>query len=168
MRAALTGASDERPWTGLLEVAKSAGVSAGERAQEEMARELELVPTKEHKRHEREGLETRRRRERRERTRTLDLGLGLVELWLRDLLCVREGVPELIHAVDRRTQLLEDAGAVPDLRLCAAVELVQDTRLRLPLHVSEELALEGLAYRLGELRRSQVSRARAVSPAARG
>ena len=168
VRAALAGEDAERPGAGLLDVARSAGVSASERAQEEMARELELVPTKERKRHEREGLETRRRRERRERTRTLDLGLGLAELWLRDLLCVREGTPELIHAVDRRARLLQDAAAVGDLRLTAAIELVQDTRLRLPLHVSEELALEGLAYRLGELRRSRVSRARAVSPAARG
>jgi DNA polymerase-3 subunit delta' len=157
VRAALSGEGEERAWTGLLEVAKAAGASAGERAELQMARELELLPAKEHKRHEREGLEARRRRERRERTRTLDLGLGLAELWLRDLLCVREGVPELIHAVDRRTRLLEDAAAVADLRLCAAVELVQDTRLRLPLHVSEELALEGLAYRLGQLRQARVS-----------
>jgi DNA polymerase III subunit delta' len=157
VHAALWGEGDERPWTGLLEVAKSAGASAGERAQEELARELELVPAKEHKRHEREGLEARRRRERRERTRTLDLGLSLAELWLRDLLCVREGVPDLIHAVDRRTRLVQDAAAAADVSLCAAIELVQDTRLRLPLHVSEELALEGLAYRLGELRQAPVS-----------
>lgn len=153
VRASLAGDSDDRPWTELLEVAKAAGVSAGERALEEMVSELELVPAKEHKRQEREGLEARRRRERRERTRTLDLGLRLAELWLRDLLCVREGAPELIHAVDRRASLLEEAAGAGDLRLCAAIELVQDTRLRLPLHVSEELALEGLAYRLGELRR---------------
>jgi DNA polymerase-3 subunit delta' len=159
VRAALAGEGEERPWAGLLEVARSAGVSAGERAQEEMARELELVPAREHKRHEREGLETKRRRERRERTRTLDLGLGLAELWLRDLLCVREGISELIHAVDRRALLHQDAAAVGDLPLCAAIELVQDTRLRLPLHVSDELALEGLAYRLGALRQSRMSRA---------
>jgi hypothetical protein len=116
-----------------------------------------MLPAKEHKRHERQGLEARRRRERRERTRALDLGLGLAELWLRDLLCVREGAPELIHAVDGRARLLEDAAAGADLRLCAAIELVQDTRFRLPLHVSEELALEGLAYRLGELRQLPVS-----------
>jgi DNA polymerase-3 subunit delta' len=157
MHAALSGEGEERPWHGLLEVARAAGASAGDRAQEELARELELVPAKEHKRHEREGLEARRRRERRERTRTLDLGLSLAELWLRDLLCAREGVPELIHAVDRRTRLLQDAAADADVRLCAAIELVQDTRLRLPLHVSEELALEGLAYRLGELRQAAVS-----------
>jgi DNA polymerase-3 subunit delta' len=156
VHAALSGEGEERPWNGLLEVAKSAGERAGERAQEELARELELVPAKEHKRHEREGLEARRRRERRERTRTLDLGLSLAELWLRDLLCVREGVPELIHALDRRTRLLQDAAAA-DVPLGAAIELVQDTRLRLPLHVSEELALEGLGYRLAQLRQAPVS-----------
>ena len=41
VRAALAGKDAERPWAGLLEVARSAGVSASERAQEEMARELE-------------------------------------------------------------------------------------------------------------------------------
>ena len=48
-----------------------------------------------------------RRVERRARTETLDLGLRLAELWLRDVLCVREGAAELVHAVDRR----ERAGA---------------------------------------------------------
>jgi DNA polymerase-3 subunit delta' len=36
-------------------------------------------------------------------------------------------------------------------RLRAAVELVADTRMRLPLNVSEELALEALSYRLAAL-----------------
>jgi len=84
-------------------------------------------------------------------TRTLDLGLGLAELWLRDVLCIREGVPELVYAVDRSARLQEDARAEGGLSLHAAIERVQDTRMRLPLHVSEELALEGLAYRLQEL-----------------
>ncbi len=66
-----------------------------------MERELELVPSKERKRYEREGADARRRGERRVRTRTLDLGLRLAELWLRDVLCVCEGAPELVYAVDR-------------------------------------------------------------------
>jgi len=150
-RAVLRGATETRPWLGLLEVAQAAGASAGERAQEQTASELELVPAKERRRYEREALEARRRRERRERTRTLDLGLGLAELWLRDVLCIREGVPELVYAVDRSARLQEDARAEGGLSLHAAIERVQDTRMRLPLHVSEELALEGLAYRLQEL-----------------
>ncbi|MGD0455876.1 MAG: hypothetical protein ABSB69_20000 [Solirubrobacteraceae bacterium] len=166
VRSALAGATDRRLWLGLLEVAKAAGTAAGERAQERMERELELVPSKERKRYEREGAEARRRGERRTRTGTLDLGLRLAELWLRDVLCVSEGAPELVYAVDRRAQLEQDAGGPggpggragpgePGRRDPAAlrrgVELVADTRLSLSLNVSEELALEALAYRLQAL-----------------
>jgi DNA polymerase-3 subunit delta' len=149
VRAALAGATGGRPWTGLLEVAKAAGIAAGERADELMAKELELVPSKERKRHEREGLDARRRGERRTRTQTLDLALRLAELWLRDVLCVCEGAPELVYAVDRREELEQDAQG-RDLRLRRAIELVGETRLSLSLNVSEELALETLAYRVGE------------------
>ncbi len=138
---------------GLLEVARAAGTAAGERAQERMAGELELLPSKERKRHEREGLEARRRGERRVRTRTLDLALRLAELWLRDLLCICEGAPELVHAVDRRAELEHDAATQngDGARLREGIELVAETRLSLPLNVSEELALEALAYRLESL-----------------
>jgi DNA polymerase III subunit delta' len=148
VRSALSGSTDERRWSGLLDVAKAAGASAGERAQEQLAGELELVPRKERKRYEREGLDVRRRVERRTRTGTLDQVLGLVELWLRDMLCLREGAPELIHAVDRRAELEHDVGACEGARLGEAVALVQDTRMRLAVNVSEELVLEALAYRL--------------------
>jgi DNA polymerase III subunit delta' len=161
VRSALAGATDKRLWLGLLEVAKAAGAAAGERAQERMEQELELVPSKERKRYEREGAEARRRGERRVRTSTLDLGLRLAELWLRDLLCVREDAPQLVYAVDRRAQLEQDARAhdEPDherppldaVALRRGVELVAETRLSLSLNVSEELALEALAYRLQAL-----------------
>jgi DNA polymerase-3 subunit delta' len=171
VRSALAGATDKRLWLGLLEVAKAAGTAAGERAQERLKAELELVPSKERKRYEREGAEAQRRGERRVRTSTLDLGLRLAELWLRDLLCLREGAPELVYAVDRRAQLEQDAGvgdmsdggdaagqhAIGDRRggdavaLRRGVELVAETRLSLSLNVSEELALEALAYRLQAL-----------------
>ena len=150
VRSALAGSTDERRWTGLLDVAQAAGAAPGEEAQERIARELELVPSKERKRYEREGLE-RRRGERRTRTHTLDLVLRLAELWLRDVLCICEGAPELVFAVDRRGELEQDARARQAARLCEGIELVQDTRLRLPLNVSEELALEALAYRLERL-----------------
>src|SRR5436305_12188992 len=91
----------------------------------------------------------RRRVERRARTATLDLLLGLAERWLRDLLCLREGAPELIHALDRRSALEATVAELDTARLRAAIGLVADTRLRLALNVSEELALEALAYRLG-------------------
>jgi DNA polymerase III subunit delta' len=150
-RRVLAGDTGGRPWLGLVEGAKAAGAAATARAQERLQGELELLPSKERKRYEREGAEAQRRGERRVRTRTLDRGLRLVELWLRDLLCVREGAGELVYAVDRRGQLDEDADGLAPAALRAGMELVGDTRLSLSANVSEELALEALAYRLQAL-----------------
>jgi DNA polymerase-3 subunit delta' len=153
VRSALAGTTAERPWIGLLGVARAAGTAAGEEAQERMAGELELLPGRERRRYEREALEARRRGERRVRTQTLDLALRLSELWLRDVLCICEGASELIHAVDRREELEQDARAQDGDGGCVreGIELVAETRLSLPLNVSEELALEALAYRLESL-----------------
>jgi DNA polymerase III subunit delta' len=152
-RAALTGDTAGRPWLGLLDAAKAAGGEAGERSAEALAGELELLPSKERKKHEREALDARRRGERRARTGTLDLGLRLTELWLRDLLCLAEGADDLIYAVDRRAQLEADAKLAAEAggerTLERAIELVGATRLSLSLNVSEELALESLAYEIG-------------------
>jgi DNA polymerase-3 subunit delta' len=151
VRAALAATTAQRPWIAMLEAAKSAGASAGERAQKKLADDLELVPVKERKRYEREGLDARRRGERRARTQALDQILRLAELWLRDVLCVCEGAQDLVYAVDRRAQLADDARERDSARIRQGIELVQDTRLRLALNVSEELALEALAYRLQAL-----------------
>jgi DNA polymerase-3 subunit delta' len=153
VRAAIAGTSATRPWAALLDAARAGGQGAAEDTRNAAAEELELLPRKERKRHEREALEASRRVERRARTATLDLALRLAELWLRDLLCLREGAGELVLAVDRGEQLQADStregcntGA-----LRYALELVADTRLSLSLNVSEELALEALAYRLEAL-----------------
>jgi DNA polymerase-3 subunit delta' len=151
VRCALSDATDERPWMGLLDVAKQAAASAAQEGGERLARELELLPAKERKRYEREALEAQRRGERRARTQALDLALRLAELWLRDALCISEGAPELIYAVDRRGELEQDAARCDGARLRRAIELVGDTRLSLALNVSEELALDALAYRLQEV-----------------
>jgi DNA polymerase-3 subunit delta' len=150
-RTALTGDTAGRPWLELLEAARAAGAAAGELAAERLAGELELLPSKERKRHEREGLDARRRGERRARTGTLELGLQLAELWLRDLLCLLAGAPELLFAVDRRGQLDEDAELLRGEpgRVEGAIELVGATRLSLSVNVNDELALEGLAYEIG-------------------
>jgi DNA polymerase-3 subunit delta' len=150
-RSAFASGSAERPWLGMLEAARGAGEQAGEESRERAQADLELVPSKERKKFEREAGEASRRRERRERTRALDLTLRLAELWLRDVLCVCEGAEELIYAADRRAELLQDAEGRVGAPLRQAIELVQDTRLRLRVNVSEELALEALAYRLESL-----------------
>jgi DNA polymerase-3 subunit delta' len=151
VRSALAGTTAGRPWMALLEAARAAGTAAGEREQERMAGELELLPSRERKRYERERLEASRRGERRARTQALDLALRLSELWLRDVLCVREGAPELVFAVDRVAELEHDADGRDAERLREGIELIGDSRLSLSLNVSEELALEALAYRLEAL-----------------
>ena len=137
-------------WT-LLQAARDAGTSAGEELAARVAGELELLPAKERKRHEREAADAQRRAERRARSGALDLALRLAQLWLRDLWCMAEGAGELVYALDRRPELERDAAGRSPARLREAVELVRDTRLRLALNVSEELALEALAYRLQAL-----------------
>jgi DNA polymerase III subunit delta' len=151
VREALHGDTAERSWMRLLQAAREAGEAAGEELDRRRAAELELVPAKERKRYEREGADARRRGERRARTAALDLALRLAGLWLRDVWCVSEGAGELVHALDRRAALQGDATGRDSGRLREGVELVRDTRLALRLNVSEELALESLAYRLQEL-----------------
>ena len=58
------------------------------------------------------------------------------------------GAEELAYNTDRLDALREDAAVRDRDALLRAVELVDDTRARLPLNVSEQLALEALAYRL--------------------
>jgi DNA polymerase-3 subunit delta' len=143
--------SGVRHWSELLESAKAAGTEAGALATERLREQAELLPSRERRKYEREGIEVVRRAERRARTATLDLGLRLVELWLRDVWCLLVGVPELVFALDRSQELAADAEGREASSLLRGVELVRDTRLRLALNVSEELAIEALAYRLTQL-----------------
>jgi DNA polymerase-3 subunit delta' len=147
VRSALAGETGERRWAELLASATTAGTSAGEWVEERLAQELELAPSRERKKLEREAQEGRKRVERRARARALDGGLRLVELWLRDMMCLREGARELVYAVDRMGELQADAQA-HGAAARAGVELVRETRARIALNVGEELALEALAFRL--------------------
>lgn len=135
----------------LLDSAKQAGVAAGAAASERLREQAELLPSKERRKFERDGAEVMRRAERRARTDALDLGLRLVELWLRDVWCVACGARELVFALDRQAELDSHARGRDAASLLRAVELVRDTRLRLALNVSEELALQALGYRLADL-----------------
>lgn len=151
VRSALAGETGTgRGWVELLGAATAAGTSAGEQVQERLAGELELAPSRERRKLERESQEGRKRIERRTRARALDSGLSLVELWLRDLICLREGAPELVYALDRLSQLEADMRAHGGAAR-AGVGLVRETRARIALNVGEELALEALAYRLQAL-----------------
>ncbi len=148
-RAPLQGeAGRVKPWRALL--AAGGEQAAAVRGELELARdaELEVLPKKDRRRKTTEYEERIRRAERRVRTRGIDHALQLAGLWLRDLACVAAGAPDLAHNADRADALAADARGRPAAALRDGVELVEETRARLALNVSEELALEALAYRL--------------------
>ncbi|MGA2928029.1 MAG: hypothetical protein ABSG43_18950 [Solirubrobacteraceae bacterium] len=135
------------PWTTLLGVVRARGDGTRAELEARAADELELYPRKERKRIETEWNERIRRARRRVETQTLDLALQLVSLWFTDLVCLSWGAEDLVRNADRGAQL----AAQPDIdprRLRAAIELVEDTRQRFQLNVTEELACVALAYRL--------------------
>jgi DNA polymerase III subunit delta' len=148
-RAPLHGrAHAERAWLPLLQQARGAGGAAREEVETALAEELAYLPKKEHKRRETEFTERARRADRRAMTGALEHALQLIGLWYRDLACVAAGAEELVHNSDRLEALRTDAALRDGAAWRHAVELVDDTRARLALNVSEELALEALAYRL--------------------
>jgi DNA polymerase-3 subunit delta' len=158
-RAPLQGATGaERPWTAVLDRARQRGQQAKEEVEKALAEELQYLPKKEHKRRETEFAERARRADRRAATQALDHALQLAGLWYRDLTCLAAGASELAFHADRHAALEEDAGRDPRA-LRRAIELVDDTRSRLILNVSEELACEALAYRLEETLSSSSSSA---------
>jgi DNA polymerase-3 subunit delta' len=147
-RAALGGRVGQvRPWVGLLAAVRERGEKIRAEIEAHVAAELELYPRKERRRVQTEWAERTRRVRRRGETEALDLALALVSLWFSDLLRMAWDTPDLVRHCDRRSELEADGGPDPQ-RLRAAVELVENTRLRFKLNVSEELACEALAYKL--------------------
>jgi DNA polymerase-3 subunit delta' len=146
-RAALNGEVGKvKPWTEVLAAARSAGGAAEAELATALATELEYLPKKEHRRKQTEFTERARRAARRAETGALDHALQLVGLWYRDLACIAADAEELVLATDRLETLRADARDAHALH--AALELVEDTRARLPFNVSYDLALQALAYRL--------------------
>jgi DNA polymerase-3 subunit delta' len=149
--SALAGELADRPWLGLLDLTKARGERVAAKLAELGAAELELTGRTDRRRVEREHAERAKRAHRRAATDALDLGLQVAGLWYRDLAVILDGAPDLIHAVDRRSELTAQASGRPPGPLRAALELVDETRARMALNVTDDLALEALAYRLAEL-----------------
>ena len=80
--------------------------------------------------------------------RSSTLGLELVASWFRDLVAAASGASEVAYNQDRIAELQAHASTLDPTQPRRAAELVQDTRRRLDLNVSEELALEALSFRL--------------------
>ena len=147
-RCAISGEMAEaRPWTELLAAVRARGEAAGTELEAMAAAELELTARKDRKRVETEWSERIRRSRRRVQTGALDLGLQLVSLWFADLAFWPTAPASWCATATAPTELEADAGVDP-VRLRQAIELVEDTRERFLLNVSEDLACEALAYRL--------------------
>ncbi len=161
--AVLTGqAADAAPCVDLLSAVKARGERLSQELEEQKAADLELYPSRERRRVATEWDERIRRRRRRVETGAFDMALSLIAAWLLDLAALGWGAPDLVRNVDR----MEGLGAAPGLKagggednaqengppplpaITKAVELVEDTRQRFQLNVTEELACEALAYRL--------------------
>jgi DNA polymerase-3 subunit delta' len=132
------------PWTQLLKSAESAGEEAEEATRKLLDEETEVGI----KRSARDITDEAKRAGRRRRTETLDLALELCAAWYRDLAATASGTTEVVFNSDRLTDLQSRAVGLDPARPRRAAELVQDTRRRLDLNVSEELALEALSFRL--------------------
>jgi DNA polymerase III subunit delta' len=131
-------------WDAMLRSAEDAGEEAESSAREALEVEKEAGV----KRSARDVADAAKRAGRRCRTELLDLGLSLSAAWFRDLAATAAGADDVVHNRDRLAQLQSQAAALDPARARRAAELVQDTRRRLDLNVSEELALEALSFRL--------------------
>ncbi|HEY6551316.1 MAG TPA: hypothetical protein VIY71_08985, partial [Solirubrobacterales bacterium] len=132
------------PWTQLLKAAESAGEEAEEATRKLLDEEAEAGV----KRSAKDITDEAKRAGRRRRTETLDLALELNASWFRDLAATASGATDVVFNRDRIDELQIRAASLDPARPRRAAELVQDTRRRLDLNVSEELALEALAFRL--------------------
>ncbi|HEX2359233.1 MAG TPA: hypothetical protein VHH72_05415 [Solirubrobacterales bacterium] len=151
-RAARNQPEAAEPYRELLDSAERTGGDAGA---EEERRLLELAEQGGRRgrtgKLTREAIEQVKRTERRARTQALDLGLALCGAWYRDLAAVASGADEVVLNVDRRDELAADAAGLDPAMAREAVEWVLETRRRLRLNVSEELAMQALWLRLAEL-----------------
>jgi DNA polymerase III subunit delta' len=148
-RAARAQTTPPEPWRGILDAASEAGQEAGAAEEKRLLEEAVTMAKRGRKgKLTREATEQVKRTERRARTQALDLGLAISGAWFRDLAAVASGADDVVLNADRRAELAEDAQGLDPARAREAVEWVLDTRRRLRVNVSEELALEALWLRL--------------------
>jgi len=131
-------------WSAILKSAEQAGEEAESATREALEDDKDAGV----KRSARDISDAAKRAGRRRRTELLDLGLRLAAAWFRDLAAAASGAADVAYNRDRLAQLQAQAEGLDPNGARRAAELVQDTRRRLDLNVSEELALEALSFRL--------------------
>lgn len=134
----------DREWRKVLDLAEAAGEEAGDATRRALEADAEAGV----KRSAREITDEAKRVGRRRRTEVLDLALGLNAAWFRDLAALASGAEDAVFNLDRLEELRAQAAGLDPAAFRRAAEQVQDTRRRLDLNVSEELALEALGFRL--------------------
>ena len=145
LAAAVLDEGDAEPsWRAMLKSAEEAGEEAEAAAREALEADKEAGI----KRSARDIADAAKRAGRRRRTELLDLGLSLAAAWFRDLTAVASGAADVAYNRDRLAQLQSQAADLDPAAPRRAAEQIQDTRRRLDLNVSEELALEALSFRL--------------------
>jgi DNA polymerase III subunit delta' len=145
--AALEGKCSGAPWKGLLDRAKAAGDDAEAAAREALEEDSKAGI----KRSAKDISDGAKRVGRRCRTEILALAFELCATWLRDLAAVGSGAEEVVFNRDRLDRLRSQAQGLDAARARRGAELVQETRRRLDLNVSEELAPKSLFFRLESL-----------------
>ena len=138
-----------KPWQAVLKSAAEAGALAAKEVEIAAAARAEEVreEKREAARIKREGGEAAKRADRRRRTASIDLALALAAAWFADLMAIAEGAGDVIRNVDRRSELEAEAAGLDGRAARRAAEVVMDTRRRLQVNVSEELALEATFHR---------------------
>jgi len=148
-RAARAGDVSSRPWGALLKLTTEIGKEEGERvAAAAAARAEQIGKGREADRIKKAGGDAAKRADRRARTDSVDLALALSGYWFVDLIAVAEGAPGLVRNLDRSSALSEGAAGLDPALARQAAELAMETRRRLQVNVSEELALEALFHRI--------------------
>ena len=147
LAAALAGKCAGAPWKGLLDRAQAVGADVEAAAREALEEESKAGI----KRTAKDISDGAKRAGRRRRTEILALAYELCATWLRDLAAVASGAEEVVFNRDRLDRLRSQAEGLDPARARRGAELVQETRRRLELNVSEELALEALFFRLESL-----------------
>jgi DNA polymerase-3 subunit delta' len=147
-RAVIAGSLSDARAALLLEQASEHERRAKEEVEDRFRTEAEVLGDREKRRHEKEGETAAKRAGRRAKAQTLDDGLRLVSLWLRDVAVAADGEPTLVRNSDRADLIAADSERVRSTNAREAVALVEESRTTLILNPSEPLLLDALASRM--------------------
>jgi len=138
----------DAPWMPFVQLSKAAGEDAADGFKDGLQDQSEYLTGRDLKRFEKDVDERAHRLERRTVTDTVQFSLSLTVTVLRDLLCIKVGVPNRVINSDRSGALAALADKLSVAAVNRMIDLVEQTRSTLNVNVTVELALQSLTYRL--------------------